>query len=125
MHCHALNVRAKASLKQLEIRSVTRHIHTGFKACHALGGGQGFAPIQQPIEKRSARWPGLHRAELDVAFIVPCLRIRTTVTDRKSDQFSIIPEKHCVTQSLRVGGKDFALQIQPGVKGVRQRVTRP
>ena len=45
------------------------------------------------------------------------------MTDRKSNQFAIIPEKHCVTQSLRGGGTDFPLQIQAGVKGIRQRMT--
>jgi hypothetical protein len=39
MHRHTLNVRAKASLKHLAIRMVTRHIRTAFKTCHALGGG--------------------------------------------------------------------------------------
>jgi len=123
MHRHTLNVRAKASLDHLAIRLVTRHIHTGFKTGHAFGGGQGFAPIQQPIEKHPARWPGLNRAELHVAFVVSCLGIGATVTDRKSNQFAIIPEKHGVTQSLRGGGTDFPFHIQTGVKGVRQRTT--
>jgi hypothetical protein len=125
MHRHTLNVCAKASLKHLAVRLVTRHIHTGFKACHALGSGQGFAPVQQPIEKRSARWPRLHRAELDVAFIVPCLRIGTTVTDRESNQYLILPEKNGVTQPLRGGGTDFPLHIQPSIQGIRQCVTSP
>ena len=115
MHRYSLKVGAKASPKHRPIRLAARHVYTGFEARHALCGGQGFAPVQQPVEELSTSWSGPHGAELDVAFVVPRFRIGTAVTDCESDQFPITPEKHSVTQSLCAGGADFVRQIKTSI----------
>src|SRR5262245_6353947 len=97
MHGDALKIREEAMRTQYAIRFLTSQIHPGFHTRQATRGRQSFTRVQEPSETRLGGGAWRHRTKLDVALPMAGLGSRATVTDRKADEFLILPEQDRVT----------------------------
>jgi hypothetical protein len=121
MHGDALKIREEAMRTQYAIRFLTPQIHPGFHTRQVPCGRQCFAGVQEASEPRLGGGAWQHCTKLDVALPMAGLGSRATVTNRKADEFLILPKQDRVTKRLCVHRTDFPLYIEPRVEGLGYR----